>query len=300
MLWYCAAALLFLTLAGARLCYRMAFSVPKQPEADLFFLPDTAQYTPFREVSAKMIRAALAIPYEDVWITSRDGLRLHGKLYPGTPGAPVQLLFHGYRSAAERDFCGGLQEARKGGCSVLLVDQRAHGKSQGRCLSFGILERYDCLCWVQYAIGRFGPDCRILLYGMSMGAATAPAAVEWETPAAILQRELRQRGYPFFPTYALVRLGGLLFGGFDLEQASAAEAMERCRIPVLLIHGGDDRFVPCTMSRENYDRCASPDKRLLIVPGAGHGLSYLVDRQAYLAALTAFQQTVLTKRSIVS
>lgn len=315
MLWYCAAALLFLTLAGARLCYRMAFSVPKQPEADLFFLPDTAQYAPFREVSAQMIRAALAIPYEDVWITSRDGLRLHGKLYPGTPGAPVQLLFHGYRSAAERDFCGGLQEARKGGCSVLLVDQRAHGKSQGRCLSFGILERYDCLCWVQYAIGRFGPDCRILLYGMSMGAATVLMAAGlalpenvagivadcgYTSPAAILQRELRQRGYPFFPTYALVRLGGRLFGGFDLEQASAAEAMERCRIPVLLIHGGDDRFVPCAMSRENYDRCASPDKRLLIVPGAGHGLSYLVDRQAYLAALTAFQQTVLTKRSIVS
>ena len=231
MLWGCAAALLFLILAGAYLCYRMAFSVPKPREDDLFFLPDTAQYAPFREVSAQMIRAALAIPYEDVWILSRDGLQLHGKLYPGTLGAPVQLLFHGYRSAAERDFCGGLQEARKGGCSVLLVDQRAHGKSQGRCLSFGVLERYDCLCWVQYAIGRFGPDCRILLYGMSMGAAPVLMAAGLElpknvagivadcgytSPAAILQRELRQRGYPFFPTYALVRLGGRLFGGFDL------------------------------------------------------------------------------------
>ena len=95
MLRYCAAALLFLTLAGARLCYRMAFSVPKQREADLFFLPDTAQYAPFREVSAQMIRAALAIPYEDVMITSRDDLRLQGKLYPGSPGPPDQLLFHG-------------------------------------------------------------------------------------------------------------------------------------------------------------------------------------------------------------
>lgn len=69
--------------------------------------------------------------------------------------------------------------------------------------------------------------------------------------------------------------------------------LAHCDIPVLLIHGGDDRFVPCDMGRENYAHCAARNKHLLVVPGAGHGLSYMVDREAYLAALESFLRSVL-------
>ena len=85
----------------------------------------------------------------------------------------------------------------------------------------------------------------------------------------------------------------MLFGGFDLESASAVDALTRCKPPVLLIHGGDDRFVPCEMGQENYAHCAADNKKLLIVPGAGHGLSYMIDRKAYLDTLDAFIKSVL-------
>ena len=114
-----------LVIAAAYICYRLGFTVPQQVEADLFKFPDTEQYAPFREEMTAMVKAALAIPYEDVWITSGDGLKLHGKCYTSTPDAPVQIMFHGYKSGAERDFCGGLQVAVHGGFNVLLVDQRA-------------------------------------------------------------------------------------------------------------------------------------------------------------------------------
>lgn len=88
-----------------------------------------------------MIRDALSVPYEDVFITSFDGLRLHAKFYAAPdPKAPVQIMFHGYKSAAERDFCGGLREGIDGGFNVLLVDQRAHGESEGKYLTFGVNE----------------------------------------------------------------------------------------------------------------------------------------------------------------
>ena len=62
----------------------------------------------------------------------------------------------------------------------------------------------------------------------------------------------------------------------------------RCTIPVCLFHGEDDRFVPCEMSRENYNACIAENKRLLTFPGAGHGMSYLLDEERYLNELRAF------------
>lgn len=63
--------------------------------------------------------------------------------------------------------------------------------------------------------------------------------------------------------------------------------MEHCTVPVLFIHGTDDHFVPIEMTYENYKACAAP-KRLFIVPGAGHGSSYFVDRDGYERAIKAF------------
>lgn len=196
----------------------------------------------------------------------------------------------------------------QGGYHVLLVDQRAHGKSENRCLTFGIQERYDCRAWVNYAVGRFGADTKILLCGVSMGAATVLMAgglhlprnvvgivadCGYSSPAAIIRKVIRDQHLPIFPVCQLIRLGGKLFGGFDLESATVTDALAHCDIPVLLIHGGDDRFVPCDMGHENYAHCAARSKQLLVVPGAGHGLSYMVDREAYLAALESFLRSVL-------
>ena len=217
-------------------------------------------------------------------------------------------MLHGYRSGAERDFCGGLKFGIDSGFNVLLVDQRAHGKSEGKCLTFGIKERYDCLTWINYVISQAGGSCKIALYGMSMGAATVLMAAGsglpknvacivadcgYTSPKAIIKKVIREMHYPVFPTYALVRLGGMLFGGFDIEEYSAVQAMEKCDIPVLFIHGADDRFVPCDMGRENHRHCRAEGKKLLIVPNAGHGMSYMSDKRAYLGTVSEFLKSAL-------
>lgn len=294
--------------AASYFCYRLAFSVPKQSREALFEMPDTEQYAPYSAEARQMISDALEIPYKEAVVTSYDGLRLFGKCYIASADAPWLIMLHGYRSGAERDFCGGLKFGIDSGFNVLLVDQRAHGKSEGKCLTFGIKERYDCLTWTNYVISQAGGSCKIALYGMSMGAATVLMAAGsglpknvacivadcgYTSPKAIIKKVIREMHYPIFPTYALVRLGGMLFGGFDIEEYSAVQAMEKCDIPVLFIHGDDDRFVPCDMGRENHRHCRAEGKKLLIVPNAGHGMSYMSDKRAYLGTVSEFLKSAL-------
>ena len=306
---YILIAVMLLIAIAAYLCYRIAMRVPRRGTEEFFRLPDTEQYTPYAQKTRQLILDALSVPSREESITSYDGLKLCGKCCFSGESAPWIIMLHGYRSRAERDFCGGLKFALESGYNVLLVDQRAHGKSRGKYLSMGIKERRDCRMWVDFLLSRY-PDARILLYGVSMGAATVLMAAGtplpdnvvgivadcgYTSPSAIIQKVIRDLHFPQFPTYALLRLGGRLFGGFDIEEYSAAEAMEHCCTPVLFIHGEDDRFVPCAMGRENYRRCRSAEKELLTVPNAGHGMSYMADKPAYLRTVTNFLKKVLGK-----
>lgn len=242
-----------------------------------------------------------SLRFEEVEISSFDGLRLRGRTCSAEAGKPLILLFHGWRSSDARDFGCVLEFYLAQGFGLLLVDQRAHSKSEGRVISFGINERYDCLSWARWAEERFHPPA-MYLDGISMGAATVlmasgldlPESVRgiiadcgYTSPRAILRKVIRQYHLPVGIMYFFVRLGARLFGHFDPEAASAVEAVEHCRVPVLFAHGEADGFVPCEMTRENYAHCASP-KRLITVPGADHGFSYLIDRPGVEAALKRF------------
>ena len=189
----------------------------------------------------------------------------------------------------------------------MVVYQRAHRESGGKTITFGVKERFDCLDWIAYANERFSKDTPILLMGLSMGAATVLMAAGLELPAnvkgimadcgfsspkEILQEVIKQMKFPVRITYFFVRTAARIFGHFDPEEASAIEALKEAKVPVLIIHGDDDRFVPSRMSRENYDACAST-KEILIVPGAGHGLSYCVDAKAYEKAVEDFMDRVM-------
>ena len=90
----------------------------------------------------------------------------------------------------------------------------------------------------------------------------------------------------------VVRLAARLIGGFSLREDSPVEAVKRAKIPILIIHGEDDRFVPCSMSREIH--AANPDRvQLETFPDAGHGLSYIVDPQRYKRLVTGFEKKIL-------
>lgn len=299
-----AAVLCLLAVLGAYICYRMAFYSPKRkplPE-DVIEIPAGEIYEVFREPMEKWARMTRAMPHEDVEITAFDGLTLRGKFYEYAPGAPIELMFHGYRGNSERDMPGGALRSHRVGRSVLVVDQRASGSSDGSVITFGINERRDCLAWVDFMIRKFGPDVKIVLTGISMGAATVMMAAGedlpenvigiladcgYSSPKEIICKVIQGMNLPAKPLYPLVKLGARLFGRFDLEETSALEALKRCKKPVIFFHGEADDFVPCDMSRACFAACAS-EKRLVTIPNAGHGLAYPVAPERYVQELRDF------------
>ena len=299
--------LIFLLAAAVLLAsyatFRMGFYAPRKEHISRDMdLPEGEIYEVFWDSMRKWILETRATPHEDVAITSFDGLTLRGKYYEYAPGAPIELMFHGYRGSAERDMCGGMQRCFKLGHSALIVDQRCSGGSGGTVITFGIHEYKDCLRWVDFAVDRFGPQVQLILTGMSMGAATVLMAggeklpenvvgiladCGFSSPKEIICDVIRKMGLPPRLVYPITRLGARIYGHFDLEENSPVEAMKRCTVPVIFFHGEDDDYVPCRMSRDNYDACASR-KQLVLVPGAGHGLSYPVAPEEYVAQARNF------------
>ena len=291
-------------LITAYICFRMAFYADRKASLprEEYPIPPGKVYEPFRDQMTNWIKEVRQLPREEMTIRSFDGLTLRGKYYEYAPGAPVELMFHGYRGDAERDLCGGVQRCFALHRSALIVDQRGCGKSEGNVISFGINEHRDCLAWLDHAIQRFGPDVKIILTGISMGASTVLMAAGQELPPNvigvladcgftsakdIIKVVIRTMKLPPNLAYPFVKLGARLYGHFDLDSLSAVDAVKTCRVPVILYHGEADDFVPCDMSRRNFDACASR-KALVTIPGAGHGLCYLVDPERYLDTLAAF------------
>lgn len=316
MVWLlCFAGFLLIVLLIAGFSYRTAFYSSAHRKEDHYALPQGEQYEKERQRMLSLIRQMDDIPYESVSISARDGTRLFARYYYVRNGAPLQIQFHGYRGTALRDFCGGNKLAREYGQNTLVVDQRAHGRSGGTTIAFGIRERLDCLCWAEYASQRFGSNTPIFLSGVSMGAATVLMASELELPAnvvgiiadcpyssaeAIIRKVCREDMHlPPALAMPFVRLGARLFGHFDLKESSAVQAVENTSIPILLLHGEDDRFVPCDMSREIFAACAG-EKTRITFPSAGHGLSYIVDTETYTEAVSRFiDQCLQNNRSDV-
>lgn len=297
--------LVALVLLISYICFRMAFLAKPGPDEE-YAIPRGKIYEPHREQMVAWMKEARRLVTEEVSIVSFDGLRLYGKYYEYKPGAPLELMFHGYRGSAERDLCGGVQRCFALGRNCLIVDQRTSEKSEGRVITFGVNERRDCLAWVDFAIDHFGPDVQIVLTGISMGAATVLMAAGEPLPEQvkgvladcgytsardIIRKTIRDMKLPVALAYPFVKLGARLYGHFDLEETSPIEAMERCTVPVLFYHGEGDDFVPCEMSCRNYEACRSP-KAIFTVPHAGHGLSYLLDREGYLNNLAEFWSSV--------
>jgi predicted alpha/beta-fold hydrolase len=162
--------------------YCVAFYAPKKKRYSADAPLEGEQYEAVAEHIFRISHIMERIPCEDVTIHSFDGCRLHGRYYHVRDGAPLEILFHGYRSCAFRDCSGGHALSRKMGFNALVVDQRAHGNSDGVTITFGIKEHRDCLCWIEYANQRFGTDTPIILSGLSMGAATVLMATGLELP----------------------------------------------------------------------------------------------------------------------
>lgn len=251
------------------------------------------QYDPYHERMIKQIKSAVSIPFEEVKIKSKDGLNLYGRLYIKDPSEPFHIQCHGYHGHALRDFSGGLQIALMSHHNVLLFDHRAHGKSEGRTITFGIKEREDVLCWTNYIINRFGKNTKIFLEGISMGGATVLMCADigipnlvgilsdcpYSSPMEITSLVASRKGIPNFFSKGALWLGALLFGHFVLNKASAIKSIKNANVPILIIHGKEDKLVPISMSRKLKE--VNPNIMLFEFDNAGHGMSYILDKEKY-------------------
>jgi len=238
-----------------------------------------------------------------IQITSHDGEMLVGHWYPCENPKRIILAMHGWRSNWASDFGIIAPFWRRENCSVLFAEQRGQGQSGGDYIGFGAEERKDCLDWILW-ICRTTKNLPIYLGGVSMGASTVLLAGGLKLPdrvrgivadcgytsAEAIWRHVMTRNL-HLPYGMLTRsvAGRAYHRRLQVrpEEISCTDALKNCKTPVLFIHGADDHFVPVEMTYENYKACVS-SKRLLIVPGAEHGMSYLVDRPGYEAALKSF------------
>ena len=302
--------LTILVVLTAYICYHISFRATKRvmDEDVQIHLPDGEQYMKVREGIEKCVTDMLNRPFEPVTITTFDGKKLYARYYHVADGAPLQIQFHGYKSSAVLDFCGGSLYAGKIGHNALVVDQRSHGKSEGNSITFGVLERKDVLSWIEYARSRFGEDVRIILAGLSMGAATVLMVTDqplpsnvvgvmadcpYSSPKAIIKKVCRvEMRLPVKPLYPFIKLGARLFAGFDLEESSAVSAVKNTPVPILILHGTGDRFVPCDMSHEIH--ATNPEMITLVtIPDAGHGLCYMTEPKMYEDAMQEFFKKIL-------
>ena len=306
MWWMIPAALLAASLFLCYISFYKSFYASNKKPAD--------PYTPMRGPQYQEVRAQMhantkvmeAASFEGVYITSFDGTRLFGRYYHHRDGAPLIIFFHGYRSMALRDGAGGFGLAKKLGLNILAVDQRAHGHSGGHVITFGVKEQKDCLAWAQYAAARFGNTVPIILSGLSMGAATVIMATAlplpetvccviadcpYSTPREIIQKVAKDLGFSGALSYPVLWFGARVFGGFDLGAKGAAEAAVTCQIPALILHGEDDRLVPCEMGRK-IAAASNGCIKIETFPDAGHGLSFLIDPTRYEKEYAAFLRSV--------
>lgn len=229
---------------------------------------------------------------EEVSITSADGLRLKGLFVPNPEAKGTLLLFHGWRSTWKTDFIISMPYYFSLGLNLLAVDQRSQNGSEGKYITYGVRERDDLALWVDWAARRLGKEHPLFLGGLSMGASTVLMAADLPFEANVrgiiadcgftspydIIRSVAARGAdrPMKLPMALLDIFTRRIAGFGLREHSTVEALKRTKLPVLLVHGLADDFVPAEMSRENYTACAS-EKRMVLVEGAGHGMSYVVE-----------------------
>lgn len=261
---------------------------------------DWNQHMPFIEERKAYM---MAQPHEDIYMESEDGLKLHGTWFPQGDRKKVVICFHGYTSRGMSDYTGLSGYYLTRGYSMLLVDERAHGDSEGTYIGFGCLDRVDALGWINEVIEMTGQDVQILLHGTSMGGATVLMASGLSLPVQV-KGIISDCGFtsakevfthvlhsmyhlPAFPMIQIASLVNRKKAGYGLDECNAAREVRKAKVPILLIHGSADTFVPSSMCEKIYRNCA-PGTQKLIVKGAAHGESYYKDTEAYENALTGF------------
>lgn len=254
--------------------------------------------TPHYNVSQAGLKVMKSIKYEDKYLMSRDGLKLHAYLFPAKEKSNKFLLgIHGYCSYSRPEYAPFFEFYRNLGYNIFLPDDRAHAPSEGKYIGFGVLDRLDCVDWAKYIVKNYGEDCEILLHGVSMGGATVLAASgEKDLPIQvkgitadcgytsaydILAYQAKNMHLPANLILPKVEKICEEKAGFNFHDYSALEQVKQAKVPILFVHGEKDPLVPPAMVHELYDACSSEKKRIMTVPEAAHGESIAFAPEEY-------------------
>ena len=235
---------------------------------------------------------------EHIFIRSFDGLKLHSVYIKNMNEVnKLMIMFHGYRSSY-KDFACAFEYYSSLGFDMIVVDQRSHGQSEGHLISYGVKEKHDVVSWVEYAKRRFGVNTKIFVDGISMGASTVMMASDivtgvsgiiadcgYTSPKEIIISVAKTMHVPKLFVYP-VGLMARIFGGFNYSY-STCNSLQKTNIPIILVHGLSDDFVPFYMTEQNYNVCSSK-KTMILVENATHGYSFLVDEKKVKEALEKF------------
>ena len=241
-------------------------------------------------------------PKTELHITSKDGLSLAAELIEAEKPVGLVVAVHGFRSWPAREFALIAKHLYEQGYTVLYPYMRAHRKSEGKYITFGVKERYDIAAWAQVLADRY-PDLPLFLYGQSMGGATVILASGLDLPKkvrgviadsafysprdVIATALVHSYKLPVFPMLPAMDLWARIIAGYSITATTCKEALDRTDLPFLFIHGTEDELVPYQMGVQNYEQCHT-EKQMLTVEGAAHCASYYVDPVRYISYLDGF------------
>lgn len=221
----------------------------------------------------------------EIWtISSADGFTLHATYYkPAQESHDWAILVHGY--GRDQTFANDYaEEYLKRGYNVLTPDLRGCGTSEGIYLTMGALESQDVVLWDEKIVER-DPQAKIIFHGVSMGAATVmmAAALEPKNLVAVVEdcgytsayemftAQLDKIfGLPEFPIMPIVDVVSKIKTGVAISDAAPIESVKKISVPILFIHGNEDKLVPYEMVDKLFDATNSAVKEKFVVEGAGH------------------------------
>ncbi|MGN1043839.1 MAG: alpha/beta hydrolase [Acutalibacteraceae bacterium] len=236
------------------------------------------------------------------YIKSKDKLKLHSYILKNKiPSQNWVIMCHGYNG-------NGLRQVKlskqfyKMGFNILIPDARGHGKSQGKYIGMGWLERKDILEWIKLIL-KFHPDAKIVLYGVSMGGATVMMTSGEALPKNVkciiedcgytsVWDEFKYQFNTFFkvscfPILHMTSFLTKITNHYSFPEASSINQIKKCKIPILFIHGSKDTFVPTYMVNELYESASCP-KEILVIKGACHAESFFVNPKQYKRTVKNF------------
>ena len=236
---------------------------------------------------------------EEITVTNEKGECFKADYYDGG-FKRTALLFHGFRITPLMNFCIVGKDLYDMGFNLLLVHERAHGKSGGKRTTLGVKEQEEVLLWVRKTAEMY-PERELLLYGSSMGAAAVAFSADrlegtnvramvldsgYLCPDSQVTRSCRKMHVPVKMLTPVSRLILWLDQRVTFLKETSV-SLEKTGVPALFIYGTGDTTVPQEDIDRAFDACAS-EKELFLWEGAEHTLAYPASKEAGREKLSGF------------